>query len=80
MRRCVLQAVPWGQRKLSNKGHLFLIWYLTNDLEQVESSSPCPAGHYSPRNTETACAAWLGALGPQKSHLDLTMLRGWAFL
>lgn len=90
MPRCVLQATPRGQRKLSNKGPLFFVRYLTNVLEQVESSSQCLAGHYFPRNTETACTAPLGApvgprgprspKGPQKSHLDPTMLRGWVFL
>lgn len=68
MPRCVLQATPRGQRKLSNKGPLFFVRYLTNVLEQVESSSQCLAGHYFPRNTETACTAPLGAPGPQKSQ------------
>lgn len=72
MPRCVLQAIPLGQRKLSKKGNLFFHMVLTNAW-QVESSSHAQQNTTLPRTLKQTCSLAV-ALGQQQSHFDTNML------
>lgn len=71
MPRCVLQAIPLGQRKLSNKGTLSFCMVLTNAW-QVKSSSHAQQNATLPRTLTHTCS--LAAVPRQQPyHFHTTM-------
>lgn len=59
MPRCVLQAIPLGQRKLQY-GYSLLLYGIDQCLASEEQQS-CPAECYSPKNTDTDLQSGSGA-------------------
>lgn len=72
MPRCVLQAIPLGQRKLCNKGTLSFCMVLTNAW-QAKSSSHAQQNATLPRTLTQTCSL-AAAPRQQQSHFHTAML------